>query len=168
MTVIRKNLGWKVRDFKGSKEEAVRLKRKGFNLEQEKAKKHKTSEEVPDKEKSPEEIPKEKVKEMMKLVPIEEVYVQALQVKHHIIDWKGRIVRNKMHKAFPLLVRKFPLPEGTSHCLKKNATARRKVLPLPKVCTAIIVKEKPSVKDDSFLEISAPCLALYSSSNCKV
>nr|GEV06624.1 putative reverse transcriptase domain-containing protein [Tanacetum cinerariifolium] len=29
-----------------------------------------------------------------------------------------------MHKAFPLLVRKFPLPEGTSHCLKKNATAR--------------------------------------------
>nr|GEY46746.1 hypothetical protein [Tanacetum cinerariifolium] len=53
-----------------------------------------------------------------------------------------------MHKAFPLLVRKFLLPEGTSHCLKKNATARRKVLPLPKVCTAIIVKEKPSVKDD--------------------
>nr|GFA10214.1 hypothetical protein [Tanacetum cinerariifolium] len=60
-------------------------------------------------------------------------------------------VGNKMHKAFPLLVRKFPLPEGTSHCLKKNATARRKVLPLPEVCTAIIVKEKPSVKDDSFL-----------------
>nr|GEX65040.1 hypothetical protein [Tanacetum cinerariifolium] len=50
-------------------------------------------------------------------------------------------VGNKMHKAFPLLVRKFPLPEGTSHCLKKNATASRKVLPLPEVCTAIIVKE---------------------------
>nr|GEW58157.1 retrovirus-related Pol polyprotein from transposon TNT 1-94 [Tanacetum cinerariifolium] len=52
-----------------------------------------------------------------------------------------------MHKAFPLLVRKFPLPEGTSHCLKKNATARRKVLPLPEVCTAIIVKEKPKITD---------------------
>nr|GFB07844.1 ribonuclease H-like domain-containing protein [Tanacetum cinerariifolium] len=51
-----------------------------------------------------------------------------------------------MHKAFPLPVRKFPLPEGTSHCLKKNATAKRKVLPLPEVCTAIIVKEKPSTK----------------------
>nr|GEW59825.1 hypothetical protein [Tanacetum cinerariifolium] len=38
----------------------------------------KTSEEVPDKEKSPEEIPEEKLKEMMQLVPIEEVYVQAL------------------------------------------------------------------------------------------
>nr|GFC23478.1 hypothetical protein [Tanacetum cinerariifolium] len=25
---------------------------------------------------------------MMQLVPIEEVYVEALQVKHHIIDWK--------------------------------------------------------------------------------
>nr|GEY27452.1 DNA-directed DNA polymerase [Tanacetum cinerariifolium] len=55
-----------------------------------------------------------------------------------------------MHKAFPLLVRKFSLSEGTSHCLKKNATARRKVLPLLEVCTAIIVKEKPSVKDEIF------------------
>nr|GEW79314.1 hypothetical protein [Tanacetum cinerariifolium] len=106
---------WKVKDFKGmtfkeieakfaavwklvedfipigSKEEAERLKKKGFNLEQEKAKKQKTSKEVPDKEKSPEEIPKEKVKEMMQLVPIEEVYVQALQVKHPIINWKVHI-----------------------------------------------------------------------------
>nr|GEX39922.1 hypothetical protein [Tanacetum cinerariifolium] len=115
MTVIRNNLGWKVKDLKGmtfeeieakfavvwmlvkdfipmgSKEEAERLKRKGFNLEQEKSKKQKTLEEVLDKEKSPEEIPEEKVKEMMQLVPIEEVYVQALQVKHPIIDWKVHI-----------------------------------------------------------------------------
>nr|GEY15539.1 retrotransposon protein, putative, Ty1-copia subclass [Tanacetum cinerariifolium] len=85
---------WKlVEDFipMGSKEEAERIKRKWFNLEQEKAKKQKTSEEVPDKEKSPEEIPEEKVKEMMQLVPIEEVYVQALQVKYPIIDWKVHI-----------------------------------------------------------------------------
>nr|GFA33894.1 ribonuclease H-like domain-containing protein [Tanacetum cinerariifolium] len=65
-------------------------------------------------------------------------------------------VGNKMHKAFPLLVRKFPLPEGTSHCLKKNATARRKVMPLLKDCTAVIVKKKLSVKDEGFLKISAP------------
>nr|GFA61707.1 hypothetical protein [Tanacetum cinerariifolium] len=244
---------WKVKDFKGmtfeeieakiaavwksvedfipigSKEEAKRLKRKGLNLEQEKAKKHKTSEEVPDKEKSLEEIPEEKVKEMMQLIPIEEVeylnqlwvlvkeylsiipassdkeielwvelkrlyepgpedqlWAQTQNYMHAPIEWKlydlsgvhhvtakdkeifmlveqdyplkkegasslGRIIGNKMHKAFPLLVQKFPLPKGTSHCLKKNATARRKVLLLPKVCTAIIVKEKPSVKDDSFL-----------------
>nr|GEX91307.1 hypothetical protein [Tanacetum cinerariifolium] len=71
------------------------------------------------------------------------------------------IVGNKMHKAFPL-------PEGTSHCLKKNATARRIEIPLPEDCTTVIVKKKLSVKDDSFLKISAPCPALYSRSNCKL
>nr|GFD30918.1 hypothetical protein [Tanacetum cinerariifolium] len=64
------------------------LKRKGLSLEQESAKKLKTSDEVPKEVKSPVEVPKEKVKEMMQLVPIEEVYVEALQVKHPIIDWK--------------------------------------------------------------------------------
>nr|GEX35185.1 hypothetical protein [Tanacetum cinerariifolium] len=51
-------------------------------------------------------------------------------------------VRNKMHKAFPLLVRKFPLPEGTSHCLKMNATVRRIEMLLPEVCNAIEEKKK--------------------------
>nr|GEY96318.1 hypothetical protein [Tanacetum cinerariifolium] len=59
------------------------IKRKGLNLEQESAKKQKTSEEVPEEAMSPEEV-----KEMMQLVPIEEFYVEALQVKHPIIDWK--------------------------------------------------------------------------------
>nr|GFB25511.1 hypothetical protein [Tanacetum cinerariifolium] len=72
----------------GSKEEAGRFKRKGIRFEQERMKKLKTSEEVPEEVKSPDEVPKEKVKEMMQLVPIEEVYVEALQVKHPIIDWK--------------------------------------------------------------------------------
>nr|GEY07778.1 hypothetical protein [Tanacetum cinerariifolium] len=51
----------------GSKEEGERIKRKCLSLEQESGKKQKTSE---------------------KLVPVEEVYVEALQVKHPIIDWK--------------------------------------------------------------------------------
>nr|GFA09651.1 hypothetical protein [Tanacetum cinerariifolium] len=88
---------WKhVEDFipMGSKEEAERLKRKGLNLEQEHVKKQKTSEEAPKIEKSTEEIPEEKMKEMMQLVPVEYVYVQALQVKHPIIDWK---THNFMH-----------------------------------------------------------------------
>nr|GEV66310.1 hypothetical protein [Tanacetum cinerariifolium] len=108
MAMIKNNLGWKVKDFKGmtfeeieakfaavwklaedfipmgSKEEAERLKRKGLNLEQEHVKKQKTSEEAPEIEKSTEE----KMKEMMQLVPVEDVYVQALQVKHLIIDCK--------------------------------------------------------------------------------
>nr|GEX59251.1 hypothetical protein [Tanacetum cinerariifolium] len=81
---------WKqMEDFipMGSKEEAEKIKRKGFTLEQESAKKQKTSKEVPEEAMSPEEVTKEKVK-MMQLVPIEEVYAKALQVKHPIIDWK--------------------------------------------------------------------------------
>nr|GFA01837.1 hypothetical protein [Tanacetum cinerariifolium] len=62
----------------GSKEKGERVKRKEFRLEQESAKKMKTSEEVHE----------ENLKEMMQLVPVEEVYVEALQVKHPIIDWE--------------------------------------------------------------------------------
>nr|GEY34083.1 hypothetical protein [Tanacetum cinerariifolium] len=85
------NSVWKqMEDFipMGSKEEAERIKRKGLSMEQENAKKQKISEEVTEEAKTPHEVPEEKVKEMMQLVPIEEVYVEALQVKHPIIDWK--------------------------------------------------------------------------------
>nr|GEZ77930.1 hypothetical protein [Tanacetum cinerariifolium] len=78
---------WKqIHDFIpiGSKEEAERFKRKGIRFKLESVKKLKTSEEV----KATEEVPEEKLKEMMQLVPIKEVYVEALQVKHPIIDWK--------------------------------------------------------------------------------
>nr|GEV85775.1 ribonuclease H-like domain-containing protein [Tanacetum cinerariifolium] len=110
MAVIKSNLGWKVKDFRGmtfeeikakfttvwkqiknfipmgSKEKAEKFKRKVIRFEQESLKKLKTSEEVPEEVKIPDEVPKEKVKEMMQLVPIKEVYVEALQVKHPIID----------------------------------------------------------------------------------
>nr|GEV89571.1 hypothetical protein [Tanacetum cinerariifolium] len=58
------------------------------NYANESAKKQKISEEVTEEAKTPDEVPEEKVKEMMQLVPIDEVYVEALQVKHPIIDWK--------------------------------------------------------------------------------
>nr|GEX01486.1 hypothetical protein [Tanacetum cinerariifolium] len=101
-SVLRNQAGWKGKHFKGMtleeikenfdpmwkqihdfipiglKEEVERFKRKWIRFELESAKKLKTSEEVPE----------EKVKEMMQLVPIKEVYVEALQVKHAIIDWK--------------------------------------------------------------------------------
>nr|GEW44796.1 hypothetical protein [Tanacetum cinerariifolium] len=106
----RNNLGWKAKDFKGMsfeevdakfktiweqieggvskifEGEAIWLKRKGIRCEQESAKKQKISEEVPEEVKSSDEVLEEKIKEMMQLVPIEEVYVEALQVKHPIID----------------------------------------------------------------------------------
>nr|GFB96836.1 hypothetical protein [Tanacetum cinerariifolium] len=80
MAVIRSNLGWKVKDFRGMtfeeveakfnsvlkqmedfipiglKEEAERIKRKGLNLEQESTKKQKTSEEVLEEAKAPKEV----------------------------------------------------------------------------------------------------------------
>nr|GFA92315.1 hypothetical protein [Tanacetum cinerariifolium] len=61
-----------------SKEERERVKRNGLRLEQESAKKMKTAEDVSE----------EYLKQMMQLVPVEEVYVEALQVKHPIIDWE--------------------------------------------------------------------------------
>nr|GEZ31746.1 hypothetical protein [Tanacetum cinerariifolium] len=83
MAVIRNNLGWKAKDCKG---EAAWLKRKGIRSEQESANKQKISEEVLEEVKSSVEVPEEKIKEMMQLVAIEEVYVEALQVKHPIIN----------------------------------------------------------------------------------
>nr|GFB54842.1 hypothetical protein [Tanacetum cinerariifolium] len=71
-----------------SEGEATWLKRKGIRSEKESANKQKTSEEVPEEVKSSDEVPEEKIKELIRLVPIEEVYVEALQVKHLIIDWK--------------------------------------------------------------------------------
>nr|GFB78909.1 hypothetical protein [Tanacetum cinerariifolium] len=78
-----------VEDFipMGSKKETKRLKRKGLNLEKKQVKKQKSSEEAPEIETSTKNL-LEKMKEMMPLVPVEDVYVQALQVKHPIIDWK--------------------------------------------------------------------------------
>nr|GFA04866.1 hypothetical protein [Tanacetum cinerariifolium] len=81
----------------GLDRKAWKFKRKGIRFEQESVKKLKTSEKVPEEVKSPDEVPEEKVKEMMQLVPIEEVYVEALQVKHPIIDWK---VHTKGQRSF--------------------------------------------------------------------
>nr|GEZ51832.1 hypothetical protein [Tanacetum cinerariifolium]GEZ87397.1 hypothetical protein [Tanacetum cinerariifolium] len=45
---------------------------------------------------------KEKIKEMMQLVLVEDVYVQALQVKHPIIDWK---VHSEGQKSYWQIIR---------------------------------------------------------------
>nr|GFC24405.1 hypothetical protein [Tanacetum cinerariifolium] len=82
---------WKrIEDFTamGSKEEAERAKRQGIILEKEQVKKQKLSEEAPESKTPTEEVSKDRIKEMIQLVPIKDVYVQALQVKHPIIEWK--------------------------------------------------------------------------------
>nr|GEX20169.1 hypothetical protein [Tanacetum cinerariifolium] len=224
MAVVKSNLGWKVKDFRGmtfeeieekfttvwkqikifipmgSKEEAKRFKRKGIRFEQESAKKLKTSEEVPEEVKSPDKVPKEKVKDMMQLVPIEEVYVEALQVKHPIIDWKnlmhalvewklydmcgvhqvtskdkeifmlvekdyplrkglaigmisyklkGRIVGNEMHKAFPLPVMEFPLPEEVSTASEESFHYQKK-RDATAVKIALLLKSRRNCQSKSY------------------
>nr|GEW85867.1 hypothetical protein [Tanacetum cinerariifolium] len=101
----------KVEDFipMGSKEETERLKRKGLNLEQEQVKKQKSSEEALEIKTSTEEFTEEKMKEMMQLVPVEDVYVQVLQVKHPIIDWK---VHTEGQRSYWKIIRL----EGSSAC----------------------------------------------------
>nr|GEX60199.1 putative reverse transcriptase domain-containing protein [Tanacetum cinerariifolium] len=92
---------WKrVKDFIpiGSKEESKRLKRKGLNLEKEQVKKQKSLEEAPEIETYTEE----KMKEMMQLVLVEDVYVQALQVNHPIIGWK---VHTEGQKSYWQIIR---------------------------------------------------------------
>nr|GEX51930.1 hypothetical protein [Tanacetum cinerariifolium] len=135
ISVLKSQAGWKARHFKrmtleeikekfdpvwkqfqdfipiGSKEEAKRFKRKGLRLEQDSTKKVKTTEEVP----------KEKLKEMMELIPVEEVYVEALQVKHPIIDWEvhtegqrsyWKIIRLEDQEIFMLVEKDYPLRKG--------------------------------------------------------
>nr|GEY83990.1 hypothetical protein [Tanacetum cinerariifolium] len=95
MSVLRSHSGWKTKHFR---EEAERFKTKGLRLEPGSAKKIKTLEDVSE----------EDIKEMMQLVPVEEVYVEALQVKHPIIDWEihsegqkdyWKIIRLRGHTA---------------------------------------------------------------------
>nr|GFA11536.1 hypothetical protein [Tanacetum cinerariifolium] len=107
---------WKqVEDFipMGSKEETERLKRKSLNLENEQVKKQKSSEEAPEIKTSNEEITKEKMKEMMQLVPVEDVYVQALQVKHPIIDWK-QLDREDLNQLWALVKEYLSIRPATS------------------------------------------------------
>nr|GEV32703.1 hypothetical protein [Tanacetum cinerariifolium] len=103
------NAGWKAKDFKGmnfeqieekfipvwekmqyfvpmnSKLESERLKRPGIQLDKERFKKLKTTEasstEPPQEQPSeePKELSEEELKKMMELVPVEELYIEALQ-----------------------------------------------------------------------------------------
>nr|GEV99555.1 hypothetical protein [Tanacetum cinerariifolium] len=118
MSILRSNAGWKDKDFKritfeqiegkfipvwekmqdfvpmNSKLESERLKRPGIRLDKEKSKKLKTIEASgtePSQEQQseePKELSEEELKKMMELVPVQELYIKALQVKYPIIDWK--------------------------------------------------------------------------------
>nr|GEW66426.1 hypothetical protein [Tanacetum cinerariifolium] len=133
MVVIKSNLEWRCKDFKGmtfeeieakfaevwkqvedfipmgSKEEPERLKRKGLNLEKEQVKKQKSSEEAPKIETSTEEITEEKMKEMMQLFP---------NFMHAPVEWKLYDLSGVHHltandrEIFMLVEKDYPLRKG--------------------------------------------------------
>nr|GEX37422.1 reverse transcriptase [Tanacetum cinerariifolium] len=114
MSVLRSHAGWKTKHFRGmtleeikekfipvwkqiedfvpmsSTEEAERVKKKGLKLDQGSSKRMKTSKDVPE----------EDLKGMMQLVPVEEVYFEAL---------KERLLENhqarRAHSTLPVICR---------------------------------------------------------------
>nr|GEX49911.1 synaptobrevin, longin-like domain protein [Tanacetum cinerariifolium] len=99
----------------GSKEEAGKIKRKGINLEQESAKKQKSSEEITEEAKSPEEVPEEKVKEMMNLVPIEEGRLE-LTMEIDKGDSQHQTTYNQRQRNLYACGEGLPSEEGSSTC----------------------------------------------------
>ncbi|GJV14123.1 hypothetical protein Tco_1359446 [Tanacetum coccineum] len=100
-------LVWKqMQDFvpMNSKLESKRVKRPGLQLDQE----------------NPKELSEEELKKMMEIVHVEEVYIEALQVKRPIIDWEvysegqrlyWKIVKagdhTEIHQTFEDMLKKF-------------------------------------------------------------
>nr|GFB85188.1 hypothetical protein [Tanacetum cinerariifolium] len=121
MAMIRNNLGWKAKDFKGSKEETEKLKRKGLNLEQEQVKKQKSSEEAPEIETSTEEFTKEKMKKMMQMYeldPEDQLWTLTQNFMHAPVEWKlydqsgVHYVTAKDKEIFMLVEKDYPLRKG--------------------------------------------------------
>nr|GEU81873.1 synaptobrevin, longin-like domain protein [Tanacetum cinerariifolium] len=110
MSVLKSHSRWKTKHFRGMtleeikkkfipvwkqiedfvpmtlKEEGERVKRKWLKLEQGSVKKIKTSEDVS----------KEDIKEMMQLVPVEEVYVEALQLDREDLNQLWTLVKETL------------------------------------------------------------------------
>nr|GEW30938.1 hypothetical protein [Tanacetum cinerariifolium] len=130
---------WKqLKDFvpMSSKEEGERVKRQGLKIDRGSSKRIKTSKDVSEGE----------LKGMMQLVPLEEVYVKALHVKHSIIDWEIHSelwtynqafmydpldwklydtcgvhhVSTKDHEIFMLVERDYPLRKGLATVMISN------------------------------------------------
>nr|GEZ16850.1 hypothetical protein [Tanacetum cinerariifolium] len=135
MYVLKSPAGWKTKHFRGMtleeikekfipvwkqmedfvpmslKEESERVKRQGLKLDQGSSKRVKISKNVS------EDVSEEELKGMMQLVPLEEVYVEALQVKHPIIDWEiyseGKREED-LHQLWTLVKETFSIKQATS------------------------------------------------------
>ncbi|GJW98720.1 hypothetical protein Tco_0180528 [Tanacetum coccineum] len=91
MSVLRSNAEWKSKDFKGMtfeqiKEKFIPVWKQMQDFVPMNSKLEKPSQEQQTKE--PKELSEEELKKRMEIVPIEEFYIEALQVKYPIIDWE--------------------------------------------------------------------------------
>nr|GEY31101.1 integrase, catalytic region, zinc finger, CCHC-type, peptidase aspartic, catalytic [Tanacetum cinerariifolium] len=141
MSVLKSHDGWKIEHFRGmtleqikekfipiwkhmqdfvpmsSKEKSEKVKKPGIKLDQGSLKRVKishTSRSEPLQEqqfKGSKGVSKEELKGMMQLVPLKEVYIEALQVKHPIIDWEihsegkreyWKIIRLRVKETFSI------------------------------------------------------------------
>nr|GEW70722.1 hypothetical protein [Tanacetum cinerariifolium] len=121
MSVLRSHAGWKTKHFRGmtleqikekfipvwkqledfvpmsSKEESERVKRQGIKIDQMSLKRVKTSKSVY------KDVSEEELKGMMQLVPLEEVYVEALQ----------QLDREDLHQLWTLVKETFSIKHST-------------------------------------------------------
>ncbi|GKF18997.1 hypothetical protein Tco_0067635, partial [Tanacetum coccineum] len=87
--------------------EKERTKRAGLNLQEESSKRQKTGEgSEPTEELKADEISQEDLQQMIMVVLVEEVYVEALQVKYPIIDWE-KFDRDDLDKLWSLVKERF-------------------------------------------------------------
>nr|GEU60687.1 retrovirus-related Pol polyprotein from transposon TNT 1-94 [Tanacetum cinerariifolium] len=162
MSILRSNAGWKAKDFKGmtfeqieekfipvlgkmqdfvprnSKLESERLKRPGIQLDKERIKKLKTAEALgtePTQEqqsKEPKELFEEELKKMIELVPIEEMYIEALQETcstTEVADEKAKELWVELKRLYELDSRdplwelqSISVPNADAYIAKKFAT----------------------------------------------
>ncbi|GJR95662.1 hypothetical protein Tco_0267836 [Tanacetum coccineum] len=111
----------KVRSFvpRGSELEVQRLKRAGQEVLEEPVKRQKIGEASGSDEESAEkekELSEEELQKLLVIVPVEEVYVEALQVKYPIIDWEvysEDTRRDDLVKLWDLVKERFSTTEPT-------------------------------------------------------
>nr|GEZ25636.1 hypothetical protein [Tanacetum cinerariifolium]GEZ25641.1 hypothetical protein [Tanacetum cinerariifolium] len=93
MSILRNNAGWKAKDFQGMtfeqiEEKFIQVWEKMQDFVPMNSKLESTE---PTQEQQSEELKElfeEELKKMMELVPVEELYIEALHVKYPIIDWE--------------------------------------------------------------------------------
>ncbi|GJW85714.1 hypothetical protein Tco_0158859 [Tanacetum coccineum] len=110
--ILRSHAGWKTKDFRGMSFEEIKDKfilvwkqMQDFVPMNSKAESERQT-------KDPKELSEEELKKMMEIVPVEEVYIEALQVKRPIIAWE-KFDREDLDKLWSLVKETFSTADPT-------------------------------------------------------